>query len=95
LANQMMSVVSAPSAFPTLPLEVPPVWDASGRLASAGIDKNFVISAGNILQILLCLSNLTRADANDSIKVREYADLTDEKLLALGELMRPMLWNLE
>jgi hypothetical protein len=94
LANQMMSVVSAPSAFPTRPLELPPVWDASGRLASAGIDKDFALSAGNILQILLCLSNLTRADANDSVKVREYADLTDERLLALSELMRPMLWNL-
>ena len=89
----MMSVVSAPSAFPTRPLELPPVWDASGRLASAGIDKDFALSAGNILQILLCLSNLTRVAADDASKVREYADLTDKKLQALSELMRPILWD--
>jgi hypothetical protein len=94
LANQMMSVISAPSAFPTPPLEVPPVWDASGSLALAGIDKKFVISAGNILQALLCLSNLTRAAADDAGSVREYADLNDEQLEALGKLIRPMLWNL-
>jgi hypothetical protein len=90
----MMSVVSAsPASFTTTP-EDSPAWDASGSLASVGIDKNFVISAGNILQALLCLSNLTRGTADDASKVREYADLTDEKLQALGELMRPMLWNL-
>ena len=83
----LASVCSAPLSEDT------PVWDASGALASAGIDKKFVIGAGNILQALLCLSSLTRADANDSTKVREYADLTDEKLQALGELMRPMRWN--
>jgi hypothetical protein len=91
LANQMMRVVPTSSAS-SAP-EDAPVWDASGALASVGIDKKFVISAGNILQTLLCLSNLTRAEANNSVKVREYADLTDEKLLALGELMRPMRWN--
>jgi len=71
-----------------------PVWDASGSLASAGIDKNFVIGAANILQALLCLSNLTNSEADDASKVRVYAKLADEKLQALGELMRPMLWNL-
>jgi hypothetical protein len=57
------------------------------------MDKAFVISAANILQALLCLSNLTRAEAEDPSKVRAYASLTDEKLQALGELMRPMLWR--
>jgi hypothetical protein len=57
------------------------------------MDKAFVISASNILQALLCLSNLTRAKADDPSKVRAYARLTDEKLQALGELMRPMLWR--
>ena len=71
-----------------------PVWDASGALASAGIDKNFVIGAANILQTLLCLSHLTSTEADDASKVRVYAKLADEKLQALGELMRPMLWNL-
>jgi hypothetical protein len=93
LANQMMSVVSAPSVFPTSLPEVAPLWDASGTLAAAGIDKNFVISAGNLLQALLGLSNLTRVAADDASKVREYADLTDKKLQALSELMRPILWD--
>jgi hypothetical protein len=89
----MMSIVSAPSAFVTPLPEVAPLWDASGTLAAAGIDRNFVISAGNLLQTLLGLSNLTRVAADDASKVREYADLTDEKLQALSELMRPMLWD--
>ncbi len=88
-----MSIVSAPSPFAIPPPEEAPVWDASGTLAAAGIDKNFVISAGNLLQTLLGLSNLTRVAADDASKVREYADLTDEKLQALSELMRPMLWD--
>lgn len=70
-----------------------PVWDASGVLASAGIDKNFVISAANILQALLCVSTLMRINADDSSKIRGYANIADDKLQALGELMRPMLWN--
>jgi hypothetical protein len=93
LVDQIMSIVSPPSAFATPPPEGAPLWDASGTLAAAGIDKNFVISAGNILQALLGLSNLTRVAADDASKVREYADLTDEKLQALSELMRPMLWD--
>ena len=62
--------------------------------ASVGMDKNFAIGAGNILQTLLCLSHLTSADADDSSKVRVYADLANERLQALSELMHPMLWNL-
>jgi hypothetical protein len=65
----------------------------SGSSASVGLDKAFVISAANILQALLCLSNLTRAEAGDPSKVLAYASLTEEKLRALGELMRPMLWR--
>jgi hypothetical protein len=57
------------------------------------MDKDFVISVANILQALICLSNLTRAEADDSCKVRVYANLAEEKLQALGVLMRPMLWN--
>jgi hypothetical protein len=61
--------------------------------SSADTDKAFVISAANILQALVCLSNLIRAAADDSGKVREYANLAEEKLQTLGELMRPLLWN--
>ena len=66
---------------------------SSACSASAGTDKAFVISAANILQTLVCLSNLIRAAADDSGKVRVYAKLAEEKLQVLGELMRPMLWN--
>ena len=94
MVHQRMNVDSASSICPGAQLEDKPVWDASGALASAGIDKNFVINAGNILQTLLCLSNLLTVQANDASKVRVYAKLADEKLQALSELMRPMLWNL-
>ena len=70
-----------------------PVVRASEFPASAGMDKDFVISAANSLQALLCLSNLMSAGADDPAKVRVYANLVEEKLRALGELMRPMLWN--
>ena len=92
--QQTMKVDLASSACSIASPRDTPVWDASGSLASAGIDKNFVISAGNILQTLLCLSHLMSAEANDSSKVRVYANLTNERLQALSELMRPMLWNL-
>ena len=94
LVHQMKKVDSAsPVCSFALP-EGKPVWDASGVLASAGIDKSFVLAASDILQTLLCLSHLTSTEADDASKVRVYAKLADEKLQALGELMRPMLWNL-
>ena len=94
LVHQMKKVDSAsPVCSFALP-EGKPVWDASGALASAGIDKNFVIGAANILQTLLCLSHLTSTEADDSSKVRMYAKLADERVHALRHLMRPMLWNL-
>jgi hypothetical protein len=94
LVNQMTIVDCASSAGSAVAPEGKPVRDASGSLASAGIDKNFVIGAANILQALLCLSNLTNSEADDASKVRMYAKLADENLQALGELMRPMLWDL-
>jgi hypothetical protein len=84
----------ASSVCSVTPPEGRPVWDASGSLASAGIDKSFVINAANILQTLLCLNNLTNAEAEDPSKVRVYAKLADERIQTLGELMGPMLWKL-
>jgi hypothetical protein len=46
-----------------------------------------------MLQSLLCLNNLTYANAADPAKVRVYADLAEQRVRALVELMRPMLWN--
>ena len=57
------------------------------------LGKAFVISAANLLQALVYLNTLIRAEAEDSSEVRAYANLTEEKLQALGELLRPMLWN--
>lgn len=91
--QQTMKVDFASSACSIASPEDTPVWDASGSLVSAGIDKSFVIGAANILQALLCLSHLTKVEANDSDKVRVYANLATERLQALSELMRPMLWN--
>jgi hypothetical protein len=89
----MMKVDLASSVSSVAPPAGKPVWNASGALASAGIDRNFVIGASDILQTLLCLSHLTSEDAEDSGKVRVYADLAIERVQALRELMRPMLWN--
>ena len=57
------------------------------------MDKDFVISAANSFQALLCLSNLMSAEAHDPAKVRVYAYLVEERLQALGKLICPMLWN--
>jgi hypothetical protein len=57
------------------------------------MDKNFVISAANNLQALLCLSNLMSTEADDPAKVRVYAHLVEQRLQALGKLVCPMLWN--
>jgi hypothetical protein len=93
LVHQMMKVDLASSVSSVAPPQGKPVWDASGSLALAGIDKNFVLAASDILQALLCLNYLTSANANDSSKVRVYANLADERVYALRQLMRPMLWN--
>jgi hypothetical protein len=93
LGHKIMRVDFASSAGSIKPSEDALGGQGSGSSASAGLDKAFVISAANILQALVCLSNLIRAAADDSGKVREYANLAEEKVQALGELMRPMLWN--
>ena len=93
MRHKLMRVDFASSAGSTQPSE-----DATGgyRLetsASASLDRAFIISATDTLQVLVCLSSLMRACADDSGKVRVYAKLAEEKLQVLGELMRLMLWN--
>ena|ERR1019366_3365434 len=88
----MMSVDLASSARPAKSPEDAPVEHASWSSASSGTDKAFAISAANILQTLVCLNSLIRAGEQDPGKLRVYANLVEEKLQALGELMRPMLW---
>ena len=92
LAHKMMTVDSSSACSARLP-EDAPAGRAPGLSTSAGMDKDFVISAANILQTLICLSNLMGAQADDAGKVRVYANLAEEKLRALGKLMRPLLWN--
>jgi hypothetical protein len=74
-------------------LENAPAVRTSVFPALAGIDKDFVISAANSLQALFCLSNLMSAEADDPAKVRVYAHLVEQRLLGLGKLLCPMLWN--
>jgi hypothetical protein len=93
LAHKMMIVNSASSTCSAHLAEDAPAGPVPGLSTSAGIDKDFVISAANNLQALLCLSNLTLAKADDPDKVRLYTNLAEAKLRALGELMRPLLWN--
>jgi hypothetical protein len=93
LENKMMRVDSVSSACSAQCPEDTLEGSGSGASASAGLDKAFVISAANILQALIGLSHLIHADADDAAKVRVYANLAEEKLQALGDLMRPMLWN--
>jgi hypothetical protein len=92
LGHRIMRVDFASSAGSIHPSEDALVGYVSGSSAS-GLDKTFVIGAANILQCLICLSNLIRAEADDSDKVRVYANLAEEKVQALIELMRAMLWN--
>jgi hypothetical protein len=93
LGHKIMRVDFASSTGSIQPSEDALAGYGSGSSASASHDKTFVIGAANILQGLICLSNLIRAEADNSDKVRVYANLTEEKVQALGELMRPTLWN--
>ncbi len=77
------------SAYST---EDAPVGLASGFTVSAGMDKDFVLSAANSLQALLCLSHLMTAQADDPAKVRRYAHLVEQRLREMGKLICPMLW---
>ena len=83
----------APSAGSSQPLRDVPHRYAPAPPISLNVDKHLVISAANMLKSLLCLSNLTHANAADPAKVRVYADLAELRVRALVELMRPMLWN--
>ena len=89
----IMRVDFASSGDSTQPSEDAPIGDRSDGPASADLDKTFVISATDTLQVLVCLSSLMGVYADDSCKVRVYATLFDEKLQALSELIRPMLWS--
>ena len=93
MRSRIMSVDLAPSVSTSQPTEGATVGYGSEISASVGLDKAFIVSAANTLQVLVCLSSLMRACADDSDKVRAYAKLAEEKLQVLGELMRPMLWN--
>ena len=93
MENKMMRVDSVSSAGSAQPPEDTLAGSGSGPSASAGLDKAFVISAANILQGLISMLHLIREDADDADKVRMYAKLGEEKLRALRDLMRPLLWN--
>jgi hypothetical protein len=93
MEHKIMRVAIASSVGSTQPSGDAQGGYRSGALASASIDKNFVLGAANTLQALVCLSSLMGIYADDSGKVRVYAKLADEKLRTLGELMRPMLRN--
>jgi hypothetical protein len=93
MGNKTSGVDFAPSASSTQPSENGRVEYRLGAPASAGLDKAFVINAAGIMQVLACLTHLMSVYAEDSGKVRVYAKLVEEKLQALGELMRPMLWS--
>lgn len=95
MGHKMMRVDFASSAGSTLFSEDATAGYRSETSAPAGLGKTFIISAANTLQTLVCLSSLMRAYADDSGKVRLYANLAEEKLQVLGELMRPRLWNPE
>lgn len=93
LGHEMISLDPAPLLGSAQPPEDAPAGRASGVSASAGLDKDFVISVSNILQALICLSNLMSAEANDPAKVRVYGRLMEQRVQTLGKLICPMLWN--
>lgn len=89
----MMSVDLETAAYSARVPEDAFVLHAIESSTSEDLDMAFVIRAGNILQALAGLSHLIRANAADPGKVRAYAGRAEEKLQALGELIRPPLWN--
>jgi hypothetical protein len=93
LGHKMLRVDPASSACSAQPPEDPPAEHVPSSSASAGEDKEFVISSANSLQALLFLSNLMHANADDPAKVRLYVHLVEQRLQALGKLVCPMLWN--
>ena len=56
-------------------------------------DERFSLRAVDILAALNCLNYLIGEDAEDSVKVRHYAGLAQERLQALGELGERALAN--
>ena len=93
MIQQITKVEHASLLLSGVPMGDSSAGNAPQLLPVKRIDKDFVKSAANILQTLFCLSHLTDMDANDPSKVRKYVDLTNDKLQAMSDLMRPMLWN--
>ena len=87
-----MRLDTASSACSAQPAEGPLAVHVASS-ASAGLEKDFVISAANSLQALLCLSSLMSTEADDPAKVRVYAHLLEHRVQTLGRLICPMLWN--
>jgi len=93
LGHEIIGPQIVPAVYSAPPTEHSPVGHASESSLSTSLDKAFVIDAANILQTLICLSDLMNASAEDPAKVRVHANLAKEKIQALIELMRPMLWK--
>ena len=93
MGHQEAKRSSVGSAFFSDPFEPAPVADAPSSSTSRNVDKDFTIKVADVLQGLICLNNLLHANAADPAKVRVYANLAEERVRALGELLRPMLWN--
>ncbi|HTF64397.1 MAG TPA: hypothetical protein VK638_17070 [Edaphobacter sp.] len=93
MEHKIRNADSAFSSCSAAPLINALAGNGLGSSASASFNKAFAIEAANILQALVWLNVLIQATAEDSGKVRLHARATEERLQALGELMRPMLWN--
>ncbi len=88
MGHQQMIADSASSARSAQAPENPPSGHVPSSSASAGLDKEFAISAANNLQALLFLSSLLHTNAEDSGKVRLYTHLIDE-IAIVGKVGMP------
>jgi hypothetical protein len=57
------------------------------RSVQSEVTENFLCEASNILEVLCNLNFLICEEADCSAKIRQYVDLTDERLKAMAHLI--------
>jgi len=92
MANEEIIVDQVPSASSNLAIENTLVKSLPRFPAAGSCEKTLSLTAGNLLQTLVCLTDLMLSEADPAV-IGKYAKLSQAKLQSLCELLGPMLWT--
>lgn len=91
MINEEIRVDQVSSAPSNLAIENTGVKSLPWFQAAGSCEKTLSLTAGNLLQTLICLNDLMLSET-DPAAIGKYAELSRAKLQSLCELLSPMLW---